>query len=862
MKYHFADVDAVLKEKQSSLEGLSRFKATKRLRQNGPNILREQKRPNLLRRFFTQINDPMVIVLLVAAAFSVAFGGLADMLIIMVVVVLNAVLGLFQEGKAERAIDRLTHLTAPTAIVRREGKVKKIKASEVVEGDIVLVEAGDIAPADLRIIEAINLKSDESSLTGESHPIEKIATAIKRSGHDIALGDRKNMLFMGCSIVYGRGEGVAVACGMRTQMGKIASMLNQTKQEKTPLQKRLAELSRILSIAVLIIAAFIFIFSIVTSKEVTLASVLDTFMLAVSLAVAAIPEGIVVVVTLVLSIGVSKMSRQEAIIRKIPAVETLGCTEIICADKTGTLTQNTMKVVDATGNLQRMGLVFALCNDVRLSSDAELFGDPTEVALVEFAKSQNLDVEKLSLQMPRVAELPFDSDRKMMTTVHVGQGGNFWQFCKGAPDRLICQCNCYYNENGKVVPLTQVELERILNKNNDMACQALRVLAAAERCHNDLPSAAEYEKDLVFIGLVGMSDPPRPEAAPAVAAAAAAGIKTVMISGDHIDTALTIACELGIAHDRSQAIEGHLLDGMGDEELQSNIERYRVYARVQPEHKMRIVTAWRKKGRVTAMTGDGVNDAPALKVADIGIGMGINGSEVSKSVSDMVLANDNFATIIAAIREGRRVYDNITKAIQFLLSSNLAEVLIIFVATLLGFKLFLPVHLLWINLITDCFPAIALGYEMAEADLMRRKPRRANQSIFADGMGIAIFWQGTVVAILTLAAFLYGLRYGYGVATTMAFVTLSLTEIFHSLNMRSRHRSIFKLGRRNIYLVFSTLISLALSLILLYVPILNSLFSLTPLSINELVISLVLALMIIPIVETVKLLCRTLRRFS
>lgn len=862
MKYHFADIDAVLKEKQSSLEGLSRIKAVKRLRQNGPNILKEQKRPNWARRFVMQINDPMVIVLLAAAVISVAFGGLADMLIIMVVVVLNAVLGLFQEGKAERAIDRLKQMTAPTAMVRREGKARRIKALEVVEGDIVLVEAGDIAPADLRIIKAVNLKSDESSLTGEPHPIEKIAAAIKKTGHDIALADRKNMLYMGCSVVYGRGEGVAVACGMRTQMGKIASMLNQTKQEKTPLQKRLAELSKVLSIGVLIIAAFVFVYSIATCGNLTLANVLDMFMLAVSLAVAAIPEGIVVVVTLVLSIGVNKMSRQEAIIRKIPAVETLGCAEIICADKTGTLTQNTMKVVEATGNLPRMGLVFTLCNDVRLSSDAELYGDPTEVALVKFAKSQKFDLGKLANELPRVAERPFDSERKMMTTVHIGEDGNYWQFCKGAPDKLIYKCNCYYNQNGEVVPLDDNERARILKINEEMACRALRVLAAAERCHNDLPEAAEYERNLVFIGLAGMSDPPRPEAAPAVAAAAAAGIKTIMISGDHLDTAFAVASELGIANDRSQTIEGRLLDAMSDEELQDNIERYRVFARVQPEHKMRIVNAWRKKGRVTAMTGDGVNDAPALKAADIGIGMGINGSEVSKSVSDMVLANDNFATIIAAVREGRRVYDNITKAIQFLLSSNLAEVLIIFVATLLGFKLFLPVHLLWINLITDCFPAIALGYEMAEADLMRRRPRRANQSVFADGMGLAIFWQGTVVAFLTLAAFMFGLGHGYGVATTMAFVTLSLTEIFHSLNMRSRHRSIFKLEKQNIYLIFSTLISLGLSLALLYIPILNSLFSLTPLSFNELIVSLGLALMIIPIVEAVKLLRRAALSFS
>ncbi len=862
MKYHFVDIDTVLKEKQSSIDGLNRRKVIKRLKQYGPNVLKEQKRPNLVRRFIAQINDPMVIVLLVAAAISVAFGGLADMLIIMVVVVLNAVLGLFQEGKAERAIERLTHLTAPTAMVRREGKVKKIKAEEVVDGDIVLVEAGDIAPADLRIIEAINLKSDESSLTGEAHPIEKTAEAIKKTDQEVALADRKNMLFMGCSIVYGRGEGVAVACGMRTQMGKIASLINETKQEKTPLQKRLAELSRILSIGVLIIAAFIFVFSIFNSNNVTLASFLDLFMLAVSLAVAAIPEGIVVVVTLVLSIGVGKMSRQQAIIRRIPAVETLGCTEIICSDKTGTLTQNIMKVVEVTGNLPRLGLVLALCNDVRLSSDNKFFGDPTEVALVEYAKIQNFDLEKLSHEMPRVAESPFDSDRKMMTTVHIGKNGNFWQFCKGAPDKLINKCNCYYNENGEVVPLNQAECARILAANNDMARRALRVLATAERCHNDLPSEAEYERRLVFIGLVGMSDPPRPEAASAVAAAASAGIKIVMISGDHIDTAFAIASELGISNDRTQAIEGHLLDMMSDEDLLNNIERYRVFARVQPEHKMRIVSAWRKKGMVTAMTGDGVNDAPALKVADIGIGMGISGSEVSKSVSDMVLANDNFATIIAAVREGRRVYDNITKAIQFLLSSNLAEVVIIFIATLLGFKLFLPVHLLWINLITDCFPAIALGYEAAESDLMRRRPRRANQSIFADGVGFAILWQGTAVAFLTLAAFLLGLEYGYGVATTMAFVTLSLTEIFHSLNMRSRHHSIFRLGRRNIYLIFSTLASFGLSLVLLYIPILNDLFSLTPLSFNELIASVGLALMIIPIVEAVKLMRSLVLRFS
>lgn len=856
MKYYLEEAEVVLKSQETAKKGLDEKQAEFRLEKNGPNKLAEGKKKTVIQRFLEQMKDPMVIVLIAAAIISGIAAEIADAVIILMVVVLNSILGVVQEGKAEKAIEALARMSSPFSKVRRNGHMMHIKSEEIVPGDIVLLEAGDAVPADMRLIEASSLKIEEASLTGESVPTEKYSHVITDSGSDIPLGDRHNMAYMGTNVVYGRGEGVVVETGMNTEMGKIAEIISNTRDEKTPLQKTLAGLSRILSICVLGISVFIFIFGVFQSGGFTGGNVLEMFLLAISLAVAAIPEGLVAVVTVVLSIGVTRMSKRNAIIRKLTAVETLGCTQVICSDKTGTLTQNKMTVVDAFGDTGRLAAAMALCNDAELSEDkTDAIGEPTECALVRYAYELGYDKEELEGRMPRVAEAPFDSMRKMMSTVHSDPSGKLVQYTKGAPDELLKKCK-HILLGKDIVPLTDELRKKVLDENRKMAAKALRVLGAAVREHDELPDSISPEKletDMTFIGLAGMIDPVRPEVKPAIKECRAAGIKPVMITGDHRDTAVAIAKELGIIEDESQALTGTELDRISDEEFEKSVGKYAVYARVQPEHKVRIVSAWKKNNMITAMTGDGVNDAPALKTADIGVGMGITGTDVSKNVSDMVLSDDNFASIVKAVEEGRRIYDNIRKAIQFLLSANLSEVLALFAATLFKFRLFSPIHILWINLVTDTFPATALGMEEAEPDIMTRPPRKADEGIFAGGMAASVVYQGILVAALTLVSFYIGFVQSQITGMTMAFLTLSLCEIFHSLNMRSRTKSIFRLKTRNKVLIGAMLLSMALTLAVIYIPGINTIFSLEALSLTNLLIGMGLALAVIPVVEIVKL---------
>ena len=856
MKYYLEEKDAVLKSQETSPKGLGADQVTQRLEEFGRNKLEEGKKKTIIQRFFEQMKDPMVIVLIAAAIISGVASEIADAVIILMVVVLNSVLGVIQEGKAEKAIEALARMSSPFSRVRRNGHTVQIKSDEIVPGDIVLLEAGDAVPADMRLIDASSLKIEEASLTGESVPSEKYSEVIAKRENDVPLGDRHNMAYMGTSVVYGRGEGVVIDTGMSTEMGKIAEIISKTEDEKTPLQKTLASLSRILSIAVLGISVFIFIFSVLKNGGFSGGHVLEMFLLAISLAVAAIPEGLVAVVTVVLSIGVTKMSKRNAIIRKLTAVETLGCTQVICSDKTGTLTQNKMTVVNAFGDTAKLGVSMALCNDAELSEDkSEVLGEPTESALVRYTYDLGYDKAELENKMPRVAEAPFDSMRKMMSTVHKEQSGTFVQYTKGAPDELLKVCS-HILLGKDVVALTEELRQKVLDENRKMAEKALRVLGSAMRQHEVLPekiSAEVLEKDMTFIGLTGMIDPVRPEVKAAIEECRAAGIKPVMITGDHRDTAIAIARELGVIEDESQALTGSELERIPVKEFEESVSKYAVYARVQPEHKVRIVSAWKKNNMITAMTGDGVNDAPALKTADIGVGMGITGTDVSKNVSDMVLSDDNFASIVKAVEEGRRIYDNIRKAIQFLLSANLSEVLALFVATIFSFKLFTPIHILWINLVTDTFPAIALGMEDAEPDIMEKPPRTADEGIFAGGLATGVIYQGLMVAALTLASFFIGVSQSQITGMTMAFLTLSLCEVFHSINMRSRTKSIFRLKTHNKVLLGAMILSIILTLAVIYVPGINTIFNLTPLSPVNLATGLGLALLIIPLVEIVKL---------
>ena len=877
MKEYLSSVSAVLNETASAKEGLSSAEAEKRAEKYGKNKLAEGKKTSLFVRFLKQLTDPMTIILIVAAAISgvLAFveegEGIADVIIIMAVVIINAVLGVVQESKAEQAIAALQEIAAAKSKVLRDGHMVSLNSEDLVPGDIVILEAGDAVPADCRIIECASLKIEEAALTGESVPVTKTAETLELGNRkDIPLGDRKNMVYMGSTVVYGRGSAVVVGIGMDTEMGKIANALTQAQDEKTPLQKKLSQLSRVLTYLVIGICVVIFAVNFFKTGSFNFNSALDSFMIAVSLAVAAIPEGLATVVTIVLSIGVTNMSKRNAVIRKLTAVETLGCAQIICSDKTGTLTQNKMTVVDHVGSDEKLlAQAMALCSDAELGENDEAVGEPTECALVNYANALNLSKPTLKNQEPRIGEAPFDSMRKMMSTLHQTENG-ILQYTKGAPDEVLKKCSTALI-GGKEVSLTDDIKNEILSANKAMADRALRVLCAAYRKWDTLPESCEpeaIEENLCYIGLVGMIDPVRPEVKDAIEKCTAAGIRPVMITGDHIDTAVAIAIELGIITDKSQAITGAQLDEISDEELAESITKYSVYARVQPEHKVRIVKAWKAQDKITAMTGDGVNDAPSIKNADIGVGMGITGTDVTKNVADMVLTDDNFATIISAVEEGRRIYDNIRKSIQFLLSSNLSEVISIFVATLIGFTILKPVHLLWINLITDCLPALALGMEKAEPGIMQRKPRDAKDGIFAQGLLWDVIFQGTIVGLITLAAFFIGHYMEFGSweignsdhGITMAFLALSMTEIFHSFNMRSRDGSIFKLKQQNWVLWGAFIGSFILTTLVTEVSFLANLFGFTPIGITEYGIALALSISIIPIVEIEKLIENMIRK--
>lgn len=860
MKHYFEETATVLNSEGTSKNGLDQSQAEQRLEKYGKNKLEEGKKKSIAARFAEQLSDPMIIVLIAAAVVSLIVGETADAIIILTVVILNSILGVVQEGKAEKAIEALQKMASPYSRVRRAGQVKQIKSEEMVPGDIVLLEAGDAVPADMRLIETSSLKIEEASLTGESVPTEKKYMAIEKTDKDVPLGDRVNMAYMGTNVVYGRGEGVVVNTGMSTEMGKIANIISGAGNEKTPLQVKLAGLSKVLSIGILVICAFIFIFGVFRSGGFSGGNVLDMFLMAVSLAVAAVPEGLVAVVTVVLSIGVTKMSKRNSIIRRLTAVETLGCTQVICSDKTGTLTQNRMTVTQAFGDEHMLAVAMALCNDAALTDkEGEIIGEPTEAALVRYALDKGVNKKKLDAEMPRVAEAPFDSVRKMMSTIHKDYRGKYVQYTKGAPDELLKKCTYVMKDNGEIVQMTDELRRSILDSNKGMADKALRVLAAAFKETDSLPgdvSPEALENEMTFIGLTGMIDPVRPEVKAAIDECREAGIRPIMITGDHKDTAVAIAKELGIIKDETEALTGAELSEIPDDEFEKKISQYSVYARVQPEHKVRIVNAWKKQGKITAMTGDGVNDAPALKSADIGVGMGITGTDVSKNVSDMVLADDNFASIVYAVEEGRRIYDNIKKAIQFLLSSNLSEVISLFIATLMNFRLFSPIHILWINLITDAFPAIALGMEKAEPDIMKREPRNAKEGIFADGMGFAIIYQGIFITALTLASYFIGNAQSHVTGMTMAFLTMSTCEVFQALNLRSRNKSILSLKSRNKFVEGAMVLSFILSLSVIYIPGVNTIFKLTALSAVDLLTALGLSLAIVPLVELTKLVHR------
>jgi len=886
MKAYLQPSEEVLSALSTGENGLSKAEAEARLEKNGKNKLVEGKKTPMIVRFFQQFAEPMTIILLVAAVISGIMAIFesefpADVIIIMAVVIINAVLGVLQESKAEKAIAALQEIAAATSKVIRDGHQITIRSEDLVVGDVIVLEAGDAVPADARILTCASMKIEEAALTGESVPVTKTDAVLEAGENgEVPLGDRKNMVFMGSTVVYGRGTAVVIGTGMDTEMGKIADALAQAEDGKTPLQLKLGQLSKILTYLVIGICVIIFainlIRTVVSGDGLNLSILLDTFMVAVSLAVAAIPEGLATVVTIVLSIGVTNMSHRAAIIRKMTAVETLGCTQIICSDKTGTLTQNKMTVVEHWGEDETLlATAMSLCSDAQLDADAgEAVGEPTECALVNYAAKLGLDKNSQKNELPRIGEVPFDSMRKMMSTVHRDSTGRLIQFTKGAPDEVLKNCT-HMLENGKIVPITDAHKQAILTANKDMADKALRVLAAAQKMLSAEPASYEpqdVECDLCFVGLTGMIDPVRPEVKPAIEECRSAGVRPIMITGDHKDTAVAIAMQLGILEDASAAITGAELDKISDEEFETAVEKYSVYARVQPEHKTRIVNAWRKKGRVTAMTGDGVNDAPSIKNADIGVGMGITGTDVTKNVADMILADDNFATIITAVGEGRRIYDNIRKAIQFLLASNLSEVLSIFVSTLLGFTIFQPVQLLWINLITDCFPALALGMEKPEADVMRRKPRDSKEGIFAGGLGLAVGYQGVLVTVITLISYFIGtnvladLHHSEAIAagtysaqqlgTSMAFLTLSMAEICHSFNMRSLHGSIFRMNNQNMWLWGAGILSLILTTVVVEVPFLSNAFELAHLDLTEYGIAMGLAITIIPIVEICKIFTR------
>lgn len=896
MKFYLEETEKVFSEVKSSANGLTSKEAEKRLEQNGKNKLKEAEKESLFKKFISSLADPMIIMLLVAAVIQAVVtvaetaGGkaklsdFADVIVILVVVIINTIMSLVQESKAEAAMDALMQMTAATSRVLRDGEIITVKSEDLVVGDVIILEAGDAVPADCRIIESYSMKVEEAALTGESVPVTKMVDVLKlkNSSSDVTLGDRKNMLYSGSTVVYGRGRAVVTGVGMDTEMGKIADALSDAQKEQTPLQKKMGELSHFLTKLVIAISVVVFVVGVVETLIINRADFswellgetsLNTFISAIALAVAAIPEGLPAVVTIILSIGVTAMSKRQALIRKLTAVETLGCTQIICSDKTGTLTQNKMTVTDHYGEDEKLiATAMSLCCDAEIDENGKVTGEPTEAALVGYAYSLGMSKNDLVKANPRIGEAPFDSGRKMMSTVHNTSDG-IVQYTKGAPDEILKKCT-YALVGGKTVPMTNAIKADILADNKRMADKALRVLAVGLKKYDASPvnfDPETLENDLVFVGLTGMIDPVRPEVKAAIDECRGAGITPIMITGDHKDTAVAIGKELGIIADASQAVMGAELDKFTDEQLVEEVTKYSVYARVQPEHKTRIVNAWKARGMVTAMTGDGVNDAPSIKAADIGIGMGITGTDVTKGVADMVLADDNFATIVNAVEEGRKIYDNVCKVLQFQLSTNLSEVIIMFVASILHFTILSPVHLLWINMVTDSLPGLALGMEKAEGDIMRRKPRATTDGIFSGGAGIDMLWQGIYLAVIELAAYVIGfwLEPTGGAthslagffsgeecvnAMAMAFLTVNFAEMFCAMNMRSRLGSLFSasmLKKLNWWLVGAFFVTTALTLAAIYVPGLCDVFGIAPgtFSTEELLISFGLALSTIPVFE-------------
>ena len=865
-KYYQLSSKQVLTKLLTTDKGLSPTEAAKRLAKNGPNSLASHKQTSLLTKFFLQFKDLMIIILLVAATVALFAGEISDAVIIFLVIILNAVFGVFQEAKAENAIAALQKMTTPRSRVVRDNTVLQIKSAELVPGDIILLEAGDIIPADVYFLETTSLKVEEAALTGESVPVEKNATTLNKE--DIPLAEQTNLGFMNTNVTYGTAKAVVIKTGMQTEVGQIATMLSQVDQTTTPLQKNISHLSKVLSVLILVIATFIFIFGVLTNRE----SILDMLLTAISLAVAAIPEGLPAIVTITLALGTQKMAKKHALIRKLPAVETLGATQIIASDKTGTLTQNKMTVEKFFLNGQtstanntnlpadsKLALTMLIANDSQQTPDG-LVGDPTETALIQhFFNKADFDVNKVLANHPHQATLPFDSERKLMSVASQGI-----LFTKGAPDEILKRAT-KIEEQGQISELTPAKRKEILTANKEFANQALRVLGFAYKPFQTNTTTLDFsaENDLIFIGLVGMIDPERPEVKSAVAEAKKAGIRPLMITGDHMDTAKAIAVRLGIISpdDNEGVISGAQLDKLSDQELSANISKYSVYARVAPEHKVRIVKAWQVHGKIVAMTGDGVNDAPALKTADIGVGMGITGTEVSKNAADIVLADDNFATIILAVREGRKVFANIQKAIQYLLSANLGEVLTLFMMTILNWSIFAPVQILWINLVTDTFPAIALGVEPGDKDLMNHKPRGLKSNFLSNGVDANIIYQGILEGLLTLAVYLYAICYpvhtnpelAHQDALTMAYITLGLLQLVHAFNCKSLTGSIFsKQLFGNKFFNWAVLTSALLLAATIFIPQFNSLFHVTPLNLSQWLVVICASLSLVIIVELVK----------
>ena len=871
MKYYLEEKEKVLKELDSTEEGLTDVEAKQRKEKYGANKLSEPPKEPIFKKILNSILDPMIIMLLVAAGIS-AFTAIiqnesfTDVFIILFVVAINTILGIIQESKAEKAIDSLKEMTAVTSKVLRNGKMEILKSEELVPGDIVILEAGDAISADCRILESHSMKIEEAAITGESVPVSKIIDILelKEEQKDISLGDRKNMLYSGSTVAYGRGKAVVVETGMKTEIGKIADALNQALDEQTPLQRKMAELSKVLTKIVLAISIFVFIFGIVRQGVFTGKVILDTFLVAIALAVAAIPEGLPAVVTIILSIGVTSMAKRKALIRKLTAVEALGCTQVICSDKTGTLTQNKMTVVDKyTENEELLAKAMCLCNDSKIGeNDEHAQGEPTENALVEYAKKLGLLKSKIEEKSPRIGEVPFDSGRKMMSTIHE-ENGKYTQYTKGACEILLERCTTYL-KNGNVEELTEQIKKDIMKQSKEFADKAYRVLGAAYVEYTEKPEKYEseiLEKNMTFIGFVGMIDPCRKEVYGAIEECRKAGIRPIMITGDHKDTAVAIAKDLKIIKDAKEAITGAEIEELSDEELIKVVKKCSVYARVQPEHKTRIVKVLKSQNLITAMTGDGVNDAPSIKMADVGISMGITGTDVTKGVSDVVLADDNFATIVNAVEEGRKIYDNVRKVLQFQLSTNMAEVVAVFTSSVLGVTMLTPAHLLWINMVTDSAPGLALGMEKAEGDIMKRKPRKSNESVFSNGAGRDMIIHGLIMGFLVVLSFFIGEYMETGVwrlaesgdGMSMAFLTMNFIEMFHAVCMRSQRNSIFRMRHMNWWLLGAFILTTIFTLGIIYIPFFVKLFGFTSISFIEFITAFGLAFLIVPIIEITKL---------